>query len=336
MKAIQISGPGAPLELVERTIPQPGENQVLVKVKACGICHGDALVQEGMSFFNITYPRIPGHEIAGVVDKIGPGVKGWEIGQRVGVGWHYEACGQCWHCRQGDVACCRQRVITGTRVDGGYAEYMIANVQSLARIPDGLDFAEAAPLLCAGLASFGALAGSGARPGELVAILGVGGLGHLGIQFARKMGFRTVAISVGSDSENIALELGAHNYIDAAKVDVALALQEMGGAAVILATAANSKAIETALDGLRPTGKMMLVAGFPQPISIRTTQLVDVKCSIQGWNVGGPEDNEEMLAFCMLHGIRPIIETYPLEQAPLAFERMAKSQTRFRAVLKME
>jgi D-arabinose 1-dehydrogenase-like Zn-dependent alcohol dehydrogenase len=336
MKAIQISRPGAPLVLVNREIPQPGENQVRIKVKACGICHGDALVQEGMPFFNITYPRIPGHEIAGVIDKLGPAAEGWEIGQRVGVGWHYAACGTCWHCRRGDVACCKGRTITGMQVDGGYAEYMIASVQSLARIPEGLSFEEAAPLLCAGLASFGALAGSGARPGELVAILGVGGLGHLGIQFARKMGFRTVAVSIGKDSEKTALDLGAHAYIDADTTDAAQALQKMGGASVILATAANSKAIETALDGLRPTGKMMLVAGFPQPISIRTTQLVDVKCAIQGWNVGGPADSEEMLAFCMLQDIRPIIETFPLDQAPAAFERMVKSQTRFRAVLKMK
>ena len=336
MKAMQIRAPGAPLEFVERETPLPGAHQVRIRVKACGICHGDVLVQEGLPVFNVTFPRIPGHEVAGVIDALGPDVEGWTVGQRVGVGWHHTSCGTCWHCRRGDVACCRERVITGTRVDGGYAESMVADVQSLVRIPDGLTFEQAAPLLCAGLASFGALSNSGARPGELVAILGVGGLGHLAIQFARRMGFRTVAISVGKDPEAAALALGAHAYIDAGTTDSAQALQSMGGASVVLATAADAKAVEAALDGLRPTGKMMLVAGFPQPISIHTHQLVDVKCSIQGWNVGGPADSEEMLAFCMLHDIRPIVETYPLERAPFAFERMVRSQARFRAVLTME
>lgn len=335
MKAIQINHPGAPLEIVEHAIPKPGENQVRVKVKACGICHGDAIAKDGVPFFRVTYPRVPGHEITGIIDETGPRVKEWKEGQRVGIGWHGGSCGTCWYCRHGDYACCKQRIITGIHVDGGYEEYMLARSEALVRIPEQISFEDAAPLLCAGAASFGALNSSGAKPGQLVAVHGVGGLGHLGIQFARKMGFKTVAISLGKEIENTAIKLGAHAYIDAASENVAEALQDMGGAHVILATAGNSSAIEQVLDGLRPGGKLMLVAASQDPIRVMTTQIVDVKCSIQGFNVGGPKDNEEMLDFCMMNGIRAIIETYPLEQAALAFDRMLKSQTRFRAVLKM-
>lgn len=334
MTAVQISSPGAQFEAVKREIPVPGPNTVRIKVQACGICHSDVFVKEG-HWPGLQYPRITGHEVAGVIDEIGTGVTAWKKGQRVGVGWHGGHCSQCVPCRRGDFINCQHLRITGFSDDGGYAHYMIANSQALAAIPDVLSPSEAAPLLCAGITTFNSLRHSGARAGDLVAVQGLGGLGHLGIQFASKMGYRTLAIGRGKDKEALALKLGATRYLDGATVNVAEELTKMGGASVILATAPNSKAMSDLIDGLGVDGKLLVVGASADPISVTPIQLIITRRSIQGWPSGTARDSEDTLNFCALTGIRPMVETFPLEQAAAGYERMVSGKARFRVVLTM-
>ncbi len=334
MTAVQISSPGAPFEVVKRKIPVPGPNTVRIKVQACGICHSDVFVKEG-HWPGLQYPRVTGHEVAGVIDEIGTGVTAWKKGQRVGVGWHGGHCNQCVPCRRGDFINCQHLRITGFSDDGGYAHYMIANSEALAAIPDALSPAEAAPLLCAGITTFNSLRHSGAKAGDLVAVQGLGGLGHLGIQFASKMGYRTLAIGRGKDKETLALKLGATRYLDGATVNVAEELTKMGGASVILATAPNSKAMSDLIDGLGVDGKMLVVGASADPISVTPIQLIINRRSIQGWPSGTARDSEDTLNFCALTGIRPIVESFPLEQAAAGYERMMSGKARFRVVLTM-
>ncbi|HSA60930.1 MAG TPA: alcohol dehydrogenase [Nitrospiraceae bacterium] len=334
MTAVQISSPGAQFEAVKREIPVPGPNTVRIKVQACGICHSDVFVKEG-HWPGLQYPRVTGHEVAGVIDEIGTGVTAWKKGQRVGVGWHGGHCSQCVPCRRGDFINCQHLRITGFSDDGGYAHYMIANSQALAAIPDVLSPAEAAPLLCAGITTFNSLRHSGARAGDLVAVQGLGGLGHLGIQFASKLGYRTLAIGRGKDKEALALKLGATRYLDGATVNVAEELTKMGGASVILATAPNSKAMSDLIDGLGVDGKLLVVGASADPISVTPIQLIINRRSIQGWPSGTARDSEDTLNFCALTGIRPMVETFPLEQAAAGYERMVSGKARFRVVLTM-
>lgn len=334
MTAVQISSPGAQFEAVKREIPVPGPNTVRIKVQACGICHSDVFVKEG-HWPGLQYPRVTGHEVAGVIDEIGTGVTAWKKGQRVGVGWHGGHCSQCVPCRRGDFINCQHLRITGFSDDGGYAHYMIANSQALAAIPDVLSPSEAAPLLCAGITTFNSLRHSGARAGDLVAVQGLGGLGHLGIQFASKLGYRTLAIGRGKDKEALALKLGATRYLDGATVNVAEELTKMGGASVILATAPNSKAMSDLIDGLGVDGKLLVVGASADPISVTPIQLIINRRSIQGWPSGTARDSEDTLNFCALTGIRPMVETFPLEQAAAGYERMVSGKARFRVVLTM-
>lgn len=332
MKAAQVSRPGGPFELVEREIPQPGRGQVRIKVEACGICHGDAAVKEG-HMPGVSYPRIPGHEIAGYIDAVGEGVTAWKTGQRVGVGWYGGHCFQCDACRRGDFAFCENVLICGIAYDGGYAEYMVAPQEALASIPDQLSSVEAAPMLCAGITTYNALRNSGARAGDVVAVQGVGGLGHLGVQFANKLGFKTVAISRGQDKEALARQLGAHVYIDTRVQKAEEELAKLGGAKVILATAPNSKAMSDLVAGLSSNGKMIIVAVTAEPIEVHPSLLVPGRRSVQGWNSGTAIDSEDTLNFSVQTDIRPMIETYRLEQVDEAYEHMMNGQTRFRAVI---
>jgi D-arabinose 1-dehydrogenase-like Zn-dependent alcohol dehydrogenase len=332
MKSIQILNPGAGLSVSERSLPEPGPGSVRVKVAACGVCHSDALVMQGY-WPGVAYPRVPGHEIAGVIDTLGSGVTAWKVGDRVGVGWHGSHCNVCIPCRSGDFILCVNLKITGFDFDGGYQQYMIAPENGLARIPAEIDAADAAPLLCAGVTTYNSLRHTAARPGDLVAIHGIGGLGHLGVQFARKMGFHVVAISRGKDKEELALRLGAHRYLDGASVNAAEELARMGGARVIVATAPNSEAISGLVGGLGPNGVLLAIAGTADPMSISPAQLIGKRLSIQGFPSGSPMDSEETLNFCALTGIRPMIEKLPLDQAARGFERMITNQVRFRAVL---
>ena len=334
MKAVQVRAPKAPFELVERPIPTPGANEIRIKVAACGICHSDAFVKEG-AWPGIAYPRIPGHEVAGTVDAVGAGVTTFTAGQRVGVGWHGGHCFTCESCRVGDFVACRNAVTTGISSDGGYAEYMIARSEAVARIPDGLDLVEAAPLLCAGITTFNALRNAGARAGDLVAVQGLGGLGHLAVQFASKFGFRTVAISRGEDKRALARELGATEYIDSATVDVAKALQTLGGARVILATAPSGKSITPLIDGLGIGGRLVVVGADATPIEVSPLQLIGARRSISGWPSGHARDSEDTLNFSALSGAKAMVERYPLEQAAAAYERMIKNEARFRVVLEI-
>jgi D-arabinose 1-dehydrogenase-like Zn-dependent alcohol dehydrogenase len=332
MKAAQISKAGSDFVVTERAIPEPGPGTVRVKVAACGICHSDSFVKEG-HWPNLTYPRVPGHEVAGVIDAVGPGVTEWSAGDRVGIGWHGSHCGHCDPCRSGDFIECANLTITGFNFDGGYEQYMIAPANGLARIPDALGFSDAAPLLCAGVTTFNSLRHSRALPGDLVAIHGIGGLGHLGVQFARQFGFRVVAISRGKDKEELALRLGAHVYIDAASTNPAQELTKLGGARVIVATAPNSAAISELIPGLGRNGMLLAIAGTVDPMTVSPVQLIGRRLSIQGWPSGSPKDSEDTLNFCALTGVRPIIEEFPLEDAARGFERMITNQVRFRAVL---
>lgn len=311
---------------------EPGAGAVRVKVAACGVCHSDAFVKEG-HWPNLAYPRVPGHEVAGVIDAVGPGVTAWTAGDRVGLGWHGRHCDSCDPCRSGDFIACSSLQITGIHFDGGYQQYMIASANGLARIPDSLGFSEAAPLLCAGVTTFNSLRHSRALPGDLVAVHGIGGLGHLGVQFARQFGFRVVAISRGRDKEELALRLGAHRYIDAAAVDPAAELTRLGGARAIVATAPNSAAISGLIGGLGRNGVLLAIAGTADPLSVSPAQLIGRRLSIQGWPSGTPKDSEDTLNFCALTGVRPMIEEFPLEEAARAYERMMTNQVRFRAVL---
>ena len=334
MTAVQISRAGGPFEVVKREVPVPGPNQVRIKVQACGVCHSDVFVKEG-HWPGLHYPRVTGHEVAGVIDEVGAGVTAWKKGQRVGVGWHGGHCGQCVPCRHGDFITCLNLQITGFSDDGGYAQYMIASSAALAAIPHSITPAEAAPILCAGITTFNSLRHSGARAGDLVAVQGLGGLGHLGIQFASKMGYRTVAIGRGKDKEPLARKLGAVRYLDVETVNVAEELSRLGGAAVILATAPNSKAMSDLIDGLGVGGKLLVVGASADPISVTPIQLIGQRRSIQGWPSGSARDSEETLNFCALTGIRPMIETFPLEQAAAGYERMLSGKARFRVVLTM-
>ncbi len=334
MTAIQISSPGAPFEAVKREIPAPGANQVRIRVQACGVCHSDVFVKEGY-WPGLQYPRVTGHEVAGVVDEVGTGVTAWKKGQRVGVGWHGGHCGQCKLCRSGDFMGCQHFQVTGFQEDGGYAQYMIARSEAVAAIPDALSPVEAAPLLCAGVTTFNSLRHSGAVAGDLVGVQGLGGLGHLGVQFASKMGFRTVAIGRGKDKEPLALKLGAVRYLDTDAVDVAKELTSLGGASVILATAPDSKAMSALIDGLGVGGQLLVVGASTDPISVTPVQLILSRRSIRGWPSGTARDSEDTLNFCALTGIRAMVETLPLEQASAGYERMLSGKARFRMVLTM-
>jgi D-arabinose 1-dehydrogenase-like Zn-dependent alcohol dehydrogenase len=334
MKSAQISRPGGDFEIVEREIRDPGANEIRIKVQACGVCHSDVFTKEGW-WPGIQYPRVPGHEVAGLVDKLGPNVTGWNEGQRVGVGWHGGHDGTCLQCRRGDFGNCRNLKIAGISYDGGYQQYMVAPVEALTAMPEGLGDVEAAPLLCAGITTYNALRHSGALPGDLVAVLGIGGLGHLGIQFAAKFGFKVVAIGRGSESEALAKKLGASLYVDNKSTNPAEALQKLGGAQVILATAPSSKAMSDVIDGLAPNGKLMIVGASPDPIAVTPIQLISGSRSIQGWASGTPADAEDTLRFAELTGVRPMIETYPLEKAAEAYARMMSGDAQFRVVLTM-
>jgi len=331
MKAVQVSAPGGELQLVEREKPEPKENEVLIKVEACGICHGDAVVTAG-HYPGIGYPRIPGHEVVGTVEKLGGRLDGWKVGQRVGVGWHGGHCFTCTACRRGQFLACENSVTTGISTDGGYAEYMTARAEALVHLPGTLPSVEVAPLLCAGRTTFGALQGSGARAGELVAVLGLGGLGHLAIQYAAKLGFRTVAVSRGKEKEELAVRLGAHTYVDADEGDPAHRLSELGGARVILCTAPSGKAISKVLGGLGRNGQAIVVAAAGDPIMVPPSLLLAGGRSIKGSVEGSIE---EAINFSLMAGVSPMVEVFPLEQAALAFERMMTSKVHFRAVLKM-
>ena len=334
MKSARVPGPGADFEIVERDIPAPGPEQVRIKVLACGVCHSDAFTKEG-SWPGIQYPRIPGHEVVGLIDQPGAGVSVWIKGQRVGVGWHGGHDGTCRECRRGDFRNCRNRQVPGISYDGGYQEYMLAPAEVLVPIPASLSDAEAAPLLCAGITTFDALRRSGAVPGDLVAVEGIGGLGHLGIQFASKFGYQVAAIGFGPDSGALAKKLGASIYIDSRATSAAEALQRLGGARVILATAPSSEAMSALIDGLGPNGKLVVIGVAPDPIEVTPVQLIVANRSIQGYASGTPADSEDTLRFAELTGVRPMIETYPLEQAAQAYARMMSGKAQFRVVLTM-
>lgn len=334
MKSAQVPRPGAEFEIVERDIPAPGPGQVRIKVQACGVCHSDAFTKEG-SWPGIQYPRIPGHEVVGRIDQPGAGVSAWIEGQRVGVGWHGGHDGTCRECRRGDFRNCRNRQVPGVSYDGGYQEYMLAPAEALVPIPESLSDAEAAPLLCAGITTFDALRRSGAVPGDLVAVQGIGGLGHLGIQFASKFGYQVAAIGFGPDSGALAKKLGASIYIDSKATSAAEALQQLGGARVILATAPSSKAMSALIDGLGPNGKLMVIGVAPDPIEVTPVQLIVGTRSIQGYSSGTPADSEDTLRFAELTGVRPMLETYRLEQAAQAYARMMSGKAQFRVVLTM-
>jgi D-arabinose 1-dehydrogenase-like Zn-dependent alcohol dehydrogenase len=334
MKAAQIPKPGADFEVVEREIPKPGAGQVVIKVQACGICHSDVLTKEGM-WPGIEYPRVPGHEVVGIIDNVGAGVSAWKLGQRVGVGWHGGQDNTCLFCRRGDFKNCRNVKIPGISYDGGYQEYMVAPVEALAAIPESLDAAEAAPLLCAGLTTYNSLRHSGALPGDLVAVQGVGGLGHLGIQYANKFGYKVAAIGRGSENAALAQKLGASVYIDSKATNAAEELLKLGGAQVILATAPSSKAMSQLIDGLAPNGKLMVIGATFDPIEVTPAQLIVGSRAVQGWSAGTPADSEDTLHFSELSGVRPMIETYPLEKAAEGYARMLSGDAKFRVVLTM-
>lgn len=332
MRVMQISQPNGPFELGERDIPAPGAGSVRIKVDACGICHSDSLTKEG-TYPGIQFPRVPGHEVAGVIDAIGTGVVGWTEGQRVGVGWHGGYCGHCDPCRRGDFFACVWGRVTGITYDGGYADYMIAHASALALLPEELSPVDAGPLVCAGVTTFNSLRNSGARPGEVVAILGLGGLGHLGVQFAAKMGFKTVAIARGSDKEPLAIQLGAHHYIDSHSQDAAAELLKLGGAKIILATVTNAAAMSAALAGLGVKGKLIVLGAPHEPLAVPAFLLIGGSRSVAGWYSGTSIDSQDTLAFSQLSGVRAMTEVFPLERAAEAYERMMSGKARFRVVL---
>ena len=334
MKVAQVSGPGEDFQIVEREIPKPDAGQVRIKVQACGICHSDALTKDGV-WPGIQYPRVPGHEVAGTIDEVGVGVSEWTKGQRVGVGWHGGQDGTCLFCRRGDFRNCRNLKIPGISYDGGYQQYMVAPVEALVAMPESLTDVEAAPLLCAGITTFNALRHSGAFPGDLVAVQGIGGLGHLGIQFANKFGYNVAAIGRGPANAALAKKLGASRYIDSKATNAAEELQKLGGAQVILATAPSSKAMSELIDGLGPNGKLIVIGATFDPIEVTPIQLIGGSRTIQGWASGTPTDSEDTLRFAELTGVRPMIETYPLEKAAEGYARMLSGDAQFRVVLTM-
>jgi D-arabinose 1-dehydrogenase-like Zn-dependent alcohol dehydrogenase len=334
MKVAQVPGPGKDFQIVEREIPTPRAGEVRIKVQACGVCHSDVFTKEG-GWPGIEYPRVPGHEVAGVIDAVGEGVSAWKKGQRVGVGWHGGQDNTCLSCRRGDFRNCTNLKIPGISYDGGYQQYMVAPVEALVAIPETLSDVDAAPLLCAGITTYNALRHSGALPGDLVAVLGIGGLGHLGIQFASKFGYKVAAIGRGPENAALAKKLGASVYIDSKATNAAKELQKLGGARVILATAPSSKAMSELIDGLAPNGKLVVIGAASDPIEVTPVQLIIGSRTIQGWAAGTPADSEDTLRFAELTGVRPMIETYPLDQAAEAFDRMMSGKAQFRVVLTM-
>jgi D-arabinose 1-dehydrogenase-like Zn-dependent alcohol dehydrogenase len=331
MRVAQVSRPKGPFEIVERPIPQPGAGSVRIRVHACGICHSDSLIKEG-AFPGLGYPRVPGHEVAGVIDAVGPGVAGWESGQKVGVGWNGGYCGYCDHCRRGQFFACVRGQVTGLTFDGGYGEYMVAPASAVALMPADLPPVEAAPLMCAGLTTFNALRNSGARPGDVVAVLGLGGLGHLGVQYAAKMGFHTIGIARGRDKEPLARRLGASLYIDSQAQDPAAELLKLGGAKVILATATSGEAMSAVQDGLAVNGTL-LVVGAAESLQVSPMSLLMGCRSVKGWYSGTSIDSQDTLAFSVRTGVRPMNETYPLDRVSEAYDHMMSGKARFRVVL---
>jgi len=332
MRAVQVTKPGEALRVVETDIIDPGPGQVRIKVQACGICHSDAFVKSG-AFPGLQLPRTPGHEIAGVIDALGSGVDQWRVGERVGVGWHGGHCFQCNACRRGHFINCEKAQVTGISYDGGFAEYAVVRAEAVARIPDGLSPEDAGPLLCAGITTYNALRNSGVRPGDTVAVQGIGGLGHLGIQYAAQMGLRTVALSSGSSKEALARELGAHEYIDTSKTGASEGLQRLGGADLVLATAPNANAIASTLGGLKPRGKLLIVAAPGEPFPVSAFALLTGK-TIAGWPSGTAMDSQDAMSFATLTGVRPRTEVFALEKADEALTRVLENKVRFRAVLR--
>jgi D-arabinose 1-dehydrogenase-like Zn-dependent alcohol dehydrogenase len=332
MRAVVVKEAGGDFELEQRDVPEPGFDQALVRVHACGVCHSDMFAKEG-GYPGVSHPLVPGHEIAGVIEALGEGVKGWEVGQRVGVGWFGGNCGYCEWCRRGDLINCENMEIPGITMDGGYADYVVVKASAMASMPDDLDSADAAPLLCAGITTYNALRQSGARAGDTVAVLGVGGLGHLGVQFAARMGFRTVAIARGTNKEELARKLGAHHYIDSTAGDPGQKLSELGGADVVLSTVTSSDAMAAVFGGLRPRGRLLVVGASMDPIGVPAAMLIAGSTVIAGHASGTSRDSEDTLSFSMLADIKPMIETMPLEEAAKAYEKMLSGEARFRMVL---
>jgi propanol-preferring alcohol dehydrogenase len=331
MKAVQISKAGGAFELVERGVPEPSAGQVRIKVEACGICHSDVFVKSG-GYPGLVLPRVPGHEIAGRIDLVGAQVTSWKVGDRVGVGWHGGHCFQCNPCRRGHFINCEKAQVTGISYDGGYAEYVVVPAEAVARIPAAITAIEAGPLLCAGITTYNALRHSGARAGDTVAVQGIGGLGHLAIQYAARMGFRTVALSHGADKEDLARQLGAHEFVDTQKVSAAEGLQKLGGADLVLAAAPNSEAMASTLDGLKPRGKLLIVAAPFDPLKVSAFSLLSGR-TIAGWPSGTAIDSEDTMAFSALTNVRARVEVFKLEQAEEAFNKVMENRVRFRAVL---
>ena len=332
MKAVQVEKPNSPLQLVEREIPTPGRRQVRIKVEACGVCHSDMFTVTG-AYPGLQYPRVPGHEVIGTLDAVGADVPEWKTGARVGVGWHGGHCGHCPSCRRGDFITCTTLQIPGIAYDGGYAQYMLAPFEALASVPPELSSADAAPLLCAGITTYNALRHSGAQAGDTVAVLGIGGLGHLGVQFAARMGFRTIAIARGADKGPLAKKLGAHVYLDSTAVNVAEHLTQLGGARVILATVTDAKSMSAVVNGLSVDGKLLVVGATAEPIEVSPFSLIGARRSISGWPSGTSSDSQDTLRFSVLSQIRPMIETFPLDQAAQAYARMMSGKARFRVVI---
>ncbi|HKR55989.1 MAG TPA: alcohol dehydrogenase [Gemmatimonadales bacterium] len=332
MKVAQIASPTSGLAIVESEIAEPGPGHVRIRMQACGVCHSDSFTVEGL-WPGLQLPRVPGHEVVGTLDELGPGVRGWVNGQRVGVGWHGGHDGTCRPCRRGDFRNCSNAKIAGISYDGGYQQFMVAPAEALVAIPEGLDSVDAAPLLCAGLTTYNALRHSGALPGDLVAVLGIGGLGHLGLQFAHKSGYQVAAVGRGPGNADLARRLGADDYIDSRATRPAEELQKLGGAQTILATAPNSRAMSELVDGLSPNGTLVAIGVTFDPIEVSPAQLITGKRTIRGWSTGTPADAEDALRFAALNGVRPMVEPYPLEKAPQAYERMMSGDAKFRVVL---
>jgi len=334
MKVAQVGRAGGAFEIVERDIPEPGPGMVRVKVLACGICHSDTLTKEG-HLPGIIYPRVPGHEVAGIVDAVGPGANSWIPGERVGIGWHGGYCGICDYCRRGEFFACPTTQVTGIGFDGGYGEYMVAKSSALARMPDDLSPLEAAPLMCAGLTTYNALRNSGARSGDLVAVLGLGGLGHLGVQYASKMGFKTVAVARGPDKAPLAKQLGAWKYVDSQAQDPSAELTKLGGAKAIIATVTNAESMSSAVPGLGINGTLMVLGVPPSPLPVSAMSLVFGKRSVKGWYSGTSIDSQDTLGFSVLTGVRSMNEIYPFEKVNEAYDRMISGKARFRVVLEI-
>ena len=333
MRSVQVTKPNGPFEIVDRDIPEPDKKQVLIKVQACGICHSDSFTKEG-SFPGIQYPRVPGHEIAGIIDKVGNDVTRWKPGERVAVGWYGGHCGHCESCRRGDFITCKFAQVPGISYDGGYADYMIAPVETLASIPEKLSAIEAAPLMCAGITTYNALRNSGARTGDVVGILGMGGLGHLGIQFASKMGFNTIAIGRARDrEEELMMKLGARQYIDNRTQNVVEELNKLGGAKVVLATVPSGKAMTEILGGLAANGKLVIIGASDEPIEVPPALMILGRRSLIGWPAGTSIDSQDTLSFSVLSGVRSMNEVFPLERASEAYDHMMSGKAKFRCVL---